>query len=487
MARVVKRPAAKVEAPPSKRAKNAKAAVAETPHTETPRKRPKDPTQQRIDEVVAALGDGALMQTSTSPVVLDMLAKGLHHSLNVPAEERHSMQATVLEHVKEVLADAASGSKVRRTRAAEAKVAEAAALGETQEAKLNTAIEAAKASERIVEDCRQACADQEAAIKSLKQQLSAAYAKQKELDRERTMHQKQKDKLFDIKDNHFQVLVDGTSATEKEAKKLCDKLVKEMEKLGTEESLVDSVPAVLLKKASERGGFDDMVISTFRDSLTAASPQAAAGRASETLVQAESERAGKEEARRAEEAALEASRAATQLRRNELDAMQALEAKLQEVTGIFLELVSRSAATVAAEEGDATEEKQVGASPAVSSVDRFHLRRYVVRVVVGSAALVAARAAAAMTCAPDARGSSVGRQDAALIERICRRAQQADACAQERICRGARAVEGGLLCVRGGRGRLRQSAAVGRRRARHVRDAPQQRILEQHRGGAKKK
>mmetsp|Transcript_64141 Transcript_64141/g.185953 ORF Transcript_64141/g.185953 Transcript_64141/m.185953 type:complete len:398 (+) Transcript_64141:64-1257(+) len=396
MARVVKRPAAKVEAPPSKRAKNAKAAVAETPHTETPRKRPKDPTQQRIDEVVAALGDGALMQTSTSPVVLDMLAKGLHHSLNVPAEERHSMQATVLEHVKEVLADAASGSKVR-TRAAEAKVAEAAALGETQEAKLNTAIEAAKASERIVEDCRQACADQEAAIKSLKQQLSAAYAKQKELDRERTMHQKQKDKLFDIKDNHFQVLVDGTSATEKEAKKLCDKLVKEMEKLGTEESLVDSVPAVLLKKASERGGFDDMVISTFRDSLTARlaaiesvleanaarekelqeecerhkaaieASQAAAGRASETLVQAESERAGKEEARRAEEAALEASRAATQLRRNELDAMQALEAKLQEVTGIFLELVSRSAATVAAEEGDATEEKQVGASPAVSS------------------------------------------------------------------------------------------------------------------------
>merc|ERR1719291_503758 len=68
-------------------------------------------------------------------------------------------------------------------------------------------------------------------------------------------------------ENQLDVLVKGEWSTEKEAKKICDKLIKDMERYGTEPSLLSSVPAVLLMKPTERKGFDDMVISSVRDIL----------------------------------------------------------------------------------------------------------------------------------------------------------------------------------------------------------------------------
>merc|ERR1719291_514615 len=161
-------------------------------------------------------------------------------------------------------------------------------------------------------------------------------------------------------ENQLDVLVKGEWSTEKEAKKICDKLIKDMERYGTEPSLLSSVPAVLLMKPTERKGFDDMVISSVRDILhsrisamtavleasdntekeleTEASQResaieaarAAKSTASEQLSEAEVARAASEDARRTQHETVETLRGSAEHRRAAAEAAKSEAQRLQD-------------------------------------------------------------------------------------------------------------------------------------------------------------
>merc|ERR1712217_186224 len=69
-------------------------------------------------------------------------------------------------------------------------------------------------------------------------------------------------------EEQFTTLVNGSWETDKDAQKISNKLMRDLQKLGAEASLTNSAPTSLLKPPSDRQNFDTVIIDTVKDFIS---------------------------------------------------------------------------------------------------------------------------------------------------------------------------------------------------------------------------
>jgi len=329
-----------------------------------------------VPSIQLALRTPPLMPKAMPPKVLEMLALGTPFALRAAVGDRHEAQATVVEQLKEVF-DEATGELAARLAEAQAAADAKNVEVEASAAKVVSFAEEVEGLDRAIEVATQAVGSKREAARAAEKELKAKEAVHKSALKDQANFMKQKETFKAIETDGFDVLVEGTAPTEKDAKKVCNKLMKDLEKLGADTSLLVSSPAVLLKPKDQRQGFDQMVIDSLRGALAeriiavdaALEASAAASHDAEAAVEAHSataeacrrdldaggealqklkaQRLEKQEAKRAEEAAVEASRAR---HAEEIDRVAEAQAAVESLRGVsqaFEALAARSCAVPA--------------------------------------------------------------------------------------------------------------------------------------------
>lgn len=190
--------------------------------------------------------------------VVKMLSENLVHSLGEVKEERHEFQVRVNEMVGEVLTSIQAGIQADIA-AAQAKVdasgTEKLALEGVAEAAattLATKKEETTAAEKAVEDA-------EAEVKATSKALKVALSEQKAGDAEVTTAEAKKTRLRKVVTECFLPCKEGTLAGPAKT------AIAEVAKLGSENNfdsaLLSSLPSALGKAVSDRGSFDETVVS----------------------------------------------------------------------------------------------------------------------------------------------------------------------------------------------------------------------------------
>jgi len=327
--------------------------------------------QGALPSILSALRTPALMPKEMPAKVLEMLAVGAPFALRAAVGERHETQATVVGQLREVLEEATgelAGSLTEAQAAADANNAEA----EASAAKSASLAEEIEGLDKAIEAQMQAVGDKREAVRAAEKELKAKEAAHKSALKDQDNFTKQQESFKAIGRDGLDVLVEGSAPSEKDAKKVCNKLMKDMEKLGAEPSLLASAPAVLLKPKDQRQGFDTMVIDSLRGALAeriaalgaaleagaAASQEAEAavaahGAAAEACRQAldaegdalqklKAQRLEKQEAKRAEEEAAEAIRAQHAAELGRVAEAQAAVERLRGASEAFGALAARA-------------------------------------------------------------------------------------------------------------------------------------------------
>jgi len=224
--------------------------------------------QSKIGVIVAALEDDSL-QSEVTMGARQMLAKGAPAALATVVEERHQLQDVVMGHIREAFADIASRLEAKAAAAKETSEAQKAVLAE-HTAKVQAAsseLEVASGATQV--EAEKLAAEQEA-LTAAEREVKLVETQQKANAKERAAIEKEKSKYTGIEEGTLKPLVEGGFATEKEAQKAINKLVKDLEKMGAESAMMVSLPPVLLKKPEERKGFDNMVLDSVKGILTTA-------------------------------------------------------------------------------------------------------------------------------------------------------------------------------------------------------------------------
>lgn len=222
--------------------------------------------RSKISVVVAALEDDSL--DSEVPMgARKMLAEGAPSALATVVEERHPLQDVVMGHIREAFADIASRLESKVVAAKETSEAQSAALAEQ-----TTQLQAASAELEVAEKAAQVEAEKLAAeeetLAAAEKEVMGVETQQRANAKERAAIEKEKSKYTGIEEGTLKPLVEGGFATDKEAQKAVNKLVKDLEKMGAESAMLASVPPVLLMKPDERKGFDNMVLDSVKGVLT---------------------------------------------------------------------------------------------------------------------------------------------------------------------------------------------------------------------------
>jgi len=190
--------------------------------------------------------------------VVKMLSENLVHSLGEVKEERHEFQVRVNEMVGEVLTSIQAGYQADIA-AAQAKVdasgTEKLALEGVAEAAattLATKKEETTAAEKAVEDA-------EAEVKATSKALKVALSEQKAGDAEVTTAEAKKTRLTKVVTESFLPCKEGSLAGPAKT------AIAEVAKLGSENNfdsaLLSSLPSALGKAPSDRGSFDETVVT----------------------------------------------------------------------------------------------------------------------------------------------------------------------------------------------------------------------------------
>mmetsp|Transcript_5069 Transcript_5069/g.8463 ORF Transcript_5069/g.8463 Transcript_5069/m.8463 type:complete len:372 (+) Transcript_5069:59-1174(+) len=215
-------------------------------------------TKSKVNTIVSVLKDSTL-ECQVPASARSMLAEGAPTCLSTAVEQRHKFQIEMFALIADTLNDMA---KRLQGKVDEAK-SEAAKLTAEQEAKkveltganqlLKEAKDAAAAKATEYEDAKSGREEVELAMASLESDGVT-------LQRRRDQIVKEQNKFTDIRDNMLKVLLEKGSEAGNNAKKLCEKLMKQISQLGGEPALQASAPSVLLKKPEERQGFDSHVL-----------------------------------------------------------------------------------------------------------------------------------------------------------------------------------------------------------------------------------
>lgn len=214
-------------------------------------------TKSKVNTIVSVLKDSTL-ECQVPASARSMLAEGAPTALSTAVEQRHKFQIEMFALIADTLNDMAKRLQGKVDHAK----SEAAKLTAEQEAKkveltganqlLKEAKDAAAAKATEYEDAKSGREEVELAMASLESDGVT-------LQRRRDQIVKEQNKFTDIRDNMLKVLLEKGSEAGN-AKKLCEKLMKQISQLGGEPALQASAPSVLLKKPEERQGFDSHVL-----------------------------------------------------------------------------------------------------------------------------------------------------------------------------------------------------------------------------------
>lgn len=228
----------------------------------------------KMRKVVKFLKDPAL-SGETPTAVREMLAVGAAHAVQCVSEERQPAQSIVCSYVQECL-----GSM----HAHQHKILEEEKVAKTQDepqihslqSQLATADLAIEEAAAVEELRKLGLAEAQRVLTEAKRKAEAhdsetAPAVEKaSLDELATGHSK-------FKEGPLKLLLDGTWEDEKEAKKVSKQVMDEIFRMDDmEEAFLVAMPGTLAKRNSERGSFDNMVLSTLQEKLTARSTVLAA-------------------------------------------------------------------------------------------------------------------------------------------------------------------------------------------------------------------
>lgn len=232
-------------------------------------KKQKTTTKAKITTIAAALEDENLM-CDVPTNARNMLAEGALGALNTVVEDRHPMQQTIIGFIKEALTSIAAklADHAAEVKHAKATVESELEVQKAQELAASDELEEAKS---LIERNVKTLAEAEAALAEQKVATDATLAEQDAITKEHEHLTQEKSKYQELQDGDFKVLLEeGSSAggSEKEAKKLCDKAMRQFGKFGSESALLAASPPVLLKPPQERAGFDGHVLEALQKVLT---------------------------------------------------------------------------------------------------------------------------------------------------------------------------------------------------------------------------
>jgi len=220
-------------------------------------------TKSKVNTIVSVLRDTNLV-SEVPETARCMLAEGATAALSTAVEQRHKFQTEMFGLIGETLQ-----SMARRL---QGKVDEARNVVEQFSSEMEHKKEEHSTAERVLVEAKdalnQALMDSKTAktaLNEVEQVMASLESEGVSLKRRRDQIAKEQAKFTDIMDNMLKVLLEkGSEAggSEKNAKKLSEKLMKQIQHLGGEPALLASAPSVLLKKPEERQGFDSHVVDS---------------------------------------------------------------------------------------------------------------------------------------------------------------------------------------------------------------------------------
>jgi len=219
-------------------------------------------TKSKVNTIVSVLRDSNL-ECEVPESARWMLAEGAPMALSVFVEQRHKFQIEMCGLIAEALHDMA-GRLQGKANDAKTAAAKLATEQEARKAELERANQLLTEAKDVVAKKATEYKEAKGLLLEAEQAVASLESEGVTLRRRREQIVKEQNKFTDVRDNMLKVLLDKGSEAggEKNAKKLCDKLMKHISQLGGEKALQVSAPSVLLKKPEERQGFDAHVVES---------------------------------------------------------------------------------------------------------------------------------------------------------------------------------------------------------------------------------
>lgn len=221
----------------------------------------------KLRRVVVALEDPNL-PCGVPDAVRQMLAVGAPEAVRYVIERRHKAQSAVCTHVQECMEEiqAHMTGKVEHEKLAASQDESEMQSLQSQLALADAAVtEAAAAVELRKSELKETQGPVDSTTKIWSQASHATVApgaQKKQLERTAAGHSK-----FD--EGPFKLVFDGTCENAKELKKASDSVSKAFLLMpDIEEALIVAAPGAMAKSASERGNFDNMVMTSLKGKLT---------------------------------------------------------------------------------------------------------------------------------------------------------------------------------------------------------------------------
>eukprot|EP00933_Yihiella_yeosuensis_P016974 TRINITY_DN1432_c0_g2_i1.p1 TRINITY_DN1432_c0_g2~~TRINITY_DN1432_c0_g2_i1.p1 ORF type:complete len:413 (-),score=154.14 TRINITY_DN1432_c0_g2_i1:160-1398(-) len=215
----------------------------------------------------------ALLEAVNHPLAGDlnadarkMLSAMILQALCVPATQRHQLQVTAIEMLSGVFATVVK-SMQREIDTAAAELATKDASKAALDEKVSAAESSLKEASETSYSKKLACAEAAKAVLEAKAALAEAQKQRIQGDNSHEEAIRNKAELEEIFGKDFRLLRDG-EAEEEAAQGHFENLQRVALTLSIDDSLVNAMPACMLKKPTARGSFDTMVVSQLEEGFT---------------------------------------------------------------------------------------------------------------------------------------------------------------------------------------------------------------------------
>lgn len=215
--------------------------------------------------VMKALQDEELESPGIPMAARKMLADGARPWLGKePGDELHELQEKLLGQIRVTFSLIASGMDSHaqdKVRAVEIRTSELMGL----EAQLQGASNVLAQADAQLQARRMKVSKAEEKVNGSQVTDKEFEERKKARAKEVQVHENELKHYASVEES-LKILVEGTCQT-KDQKKVCDKFMKELQKLGPEPALTAALPMVLAAKPEERKSFDHMVLDGVKDLL----------------------------------------------------------------------------------------------------------------------------------------------------------------------------------------------------------------------------
>jgi len=247
-----------------------------------------------------------------------MLVATLAQGLCAPPGEREEVQEISIRMLNQVIDSIMSQMQAEIDTATESfdSVESRKAQMEQEVAKADAALEEASTE---VSERKNKLAESTKEVMDAKDALAQLEAAQKDADAQHQQFREDKETIEATIATDFQVLRDGEADAE-QAKQHYEKLAALVGKLTLDASLLTALPTCMVKKPSERGSFDAMVVATLEEGL-----KGKVAKLTESIEEGEPDAAARLQAAEAANQALEAKKQAQQELANALNTASELK------------------------------------------------------------------------------------------------------------------------------------------------------------------